>query len=113
MILEWIQNAAGIALVGVGLGFMFIGSIGILRLPDFFARTHAAAKVDTVGIMVVLAGIAVIEGLTMNSAKICIVIVLLLLTNPVAAHALARAARLHGYKPWRKPDRLPSGAPDR
>ncbi|HEX2099222.1 MAG TPA: monovalent cation/H(+) antiporter subunit G [Candidatus Synoicihabitans sp.] len=105
--MEWIQNGVGIALIVVGLAFMFVGSVGILRLPDFFSRTHAASKVDTTGIMVLLAGIAVIEGLTINTAKIGIAILLLLLTNPVAAHALARAARLHGHKPWQRPDAPP------
>jgi multicomponent Na+:H+ antiporter subunit G len=102
MILEWIQSGVGILLIVVGLAFMFVGSLGILRLPDFFARTHAASKVDTVGIAVVLAGIAVLEGMTLNSAKIAIAIIFLTLTNPVAAHALARAALRHGIKPWRR-----------
>lgn len=99
---EWIQHGIGGGLMVIGLAFMFFGSLGILRLPDFFARTHAASKVDTVGIAVVLAGIAVIEGLTLNSAKIAIAIMFLTLTNPVAAHALARAALRHGLKPWQR-----------
>jgi multicomponent Na+:H+ antiporter subunit G len=103
MNLEWIQSCVGILLLVVGLVFMFIGSLGILRLPDFFARTHAASKVDTLGIAVVLAGIAVLEGLTLNSAKIAIAIIFLTLTNPVSGHALARAALRHGVKPWRRP----------
>jgi len=86
---------------------MFLGSLGILRLPDFFSRTHAASKVDTVGIIVVLAGIAVLEGLTLNSAKIAVAIVFLTLTNPVAAHALARAAVANRIKPWQRPERPP------
>ncbi len=84
----------------VGLAFMLIGSIGILRLPDFFSRTHAASKVDTVGIIVLLVGIAVVEGATINSAKILVAIIFLCLTNPVAAHALARAALALKIKPW-------------
>lgn len=83
-----------------GLAFMLIGSIGILRLPDFFSRTHAASKVDTVGIIVLLVGIAVVEGATINSAKILVAIIFLCLTNPVAAHALARAALALKIKPW-------------
>jgi multicomponent Na+:H+ antiporter subunit G len=109
MSVTWIQQGAGAILVLAGLAFMFFGSLGILRLPDFFSRTHAASKVDTVGIAVVLAGIAVIEGFTINSAKIVIAIVFLTLTNPVAAHALARAALRHGVKPWRRPPPSPGG----
>ncbi len=99
---DLLQTLAGGLLMTAGLVFMFLGSLGILRLPDFFARTHAASKVDTVGIIVVLMGIAVLEGLTIESAKIGVAIVFLTLTNPVAAHALARAAMRHGYKPWRR-----------
>ena len=84
----------------VGLAFMLIGSIGILRRPDFCSRTHAASKVDTVGIIVLLVGIAVVEGATINSAKILVAIIFLCLTNPVAAHALARAALALKIKPW-------------
>ena len=102
---EWIQNGAGVVLIVAGLIFMLLGSVGILRLPDFFTRTHAASKVDTAGIIVVLAGIGVIEGLTINSAKIMIAILFLTLTNPVAAHALTRAARRQGFRPWQRRDR--------
>lgn len=102
MSLDLVQNLVGGLLMTIGLVFMFLGSLGILRLPDFFSRTHAASKVDTVGIMVVLMGIAVLEGLTINSAKIGLAIVFLTLTNPAAAHALARAAVRHGFKPWRR-----------
>ncbi len=105
MSLGLIQQLAGGLFMVVGLLFMFLGSLGILRLPDFYSRTHAASKVDTVGIMVVLLGIAILEGFTINTAKIGLAIVFLTLTNPVAAHALARAAMRHGFKPWqRKPE---------
>ncbi len=97
-----VQNIVGIVLVATGLVFMLIGSIGIVRLPDFFTRTHAASKVDTVGVMVVLIGVAVLEGLTLTSGKVLLAAFILMLTNPVAAHALARAAYLRGLKPWRK-----------
>lgn len=88
--------------MSIGLVFMFIGSIGIVRLPDFFTRTHAASKVDTVGVMIVLIGIAVFEGFTLTSGKVLLAAFILMLTNPVASHALARAAFHRGLKPWRK-----------
>lgn len=105
MNLDTIQFLAGAVLMMVGLAFMLIGSIGILRLPDFFSRTHAASKVDTVGIIVLLVGIAVVEGATVNSAKILVAIIFLCLTNPVAAHALARAALALKIKPWTREEK--------
>ena len=90
----------GYLVILVGLFFMLIGSIGIIRLPDFFARTHAASLVDTVGIGVVVLGIAIIQGLHFNSVKVLIAGTFIMLTNPVAAHALARAAFEAGLRPW-------------
>lgn len=97
-----IQTIIAVVLILSGLLMMLTGSIGILRLPDFFCRTHAASKVDTVGIMVLLAGLAVYEGLTLTSAKLVIAMFFIALSNPVSVHALARAALRFGMKPWLK-----------
>ena len=94
------QTGVAILLILFGALLMFTGSLGLLRLPDFFCRTHASSKVDTLGIMVLLAGLAVHEGFTLTTAKLAIAIAFIGLTNPVAAHALARAALQIGVKPW-------------
>jgi multicomponent Na+:H+ antiporter subunit G len=98
-----LQNSLAVLLILLGLATMLVGSLGIIRLPDFFARTHAASKVDTVGIILVLLGMAVYEGLTLTGGKLLLTIVFVALTNPVAIHILARAALSFGLKPWRKP----------
>lgn len=105
--IEPVQTVAGTLIMIAGLIFMFIGSIGLVRLPDFFSRTHAASKVDTVGIVVLLIGIAVLEGISLNSGKLVVAMVFLMLTNPVSAHALARAALRAGFKPWRRSGSVP------
>lgn len=97
-----VLNTAAIALVALGLLTMLVGSIGIIRLPDFFTRTHAASMVDTVGIIFLLIGLAVYEGGTLNSAKLALAICFIAMTNPVAIHTLARAAIRMGVKPWQK-----------
>lgn len=99
-----LQTVTGLILILVGFVFMLIGSIGIIRLPDFYSRTHAAGKVDTVGISVVLLGVAVLEGFTLTSGKVLLAGVFFAFTNPVAAHALARAAIRKGVRPWRRGD---------
>ncbi len=104
-----IQTTAGTLLMLAGLAFMLLGSMGLVRLPDFFARTHAASKVDTVGIVVLLIGIAVLEGVTLNSGKLVVAVLFLMLTNPVSAHALTRAALRGGIRPWRRGDPRPEG----
>jgi len=93
-------QALSLLLVAAGAFFLLIGSIGIIRLPDFFSRTHATAKSDTLGLMLALLGLAVHEGFTINSAKLLVAIIFVALTNPVGAHALARAAYQSGLQPW-------------
>lgn len=78
---------------------MLVGSIGLLRLPDFFSRSHATGKTDTLGILLVLFGLMIYEGFTINSAKMLIILAFVGLTNPTATHALARAAFHFGVKP--------------
>lgn len=99
-----ILDVIGLFLVTAGLIFIIIGSVGIVRLPDFFSRTHAASKVDTVGVTVVALGVACLEGFTLVGLKILLVAFFVMLTNPVAAHALARAAFFSGLKPWVRSD---------
>lgn len=107
--MTFIQNSAAVSLILLGLATMLVGSIGIIRLPDFFTRTHAAGKVDTVGIIFLLAGFAVYEGLTLNGGKLLLAIAFVALTNPVAIHILARAALRLGLKPWRNPGKETNG----
>jgi multicomponent Na+:H+ antiporter subunit G len=98
--MEIIQNGLAIVLMIGGILFMLVGGIGINRLPDFYTRAHAAGKVDTLGIMMFLAGMMVFEGLTINSAKLLLIVAFVAFTSPVASHALARRAMLFGLKPW-------------
>jgi multicomponent Na+:H+ antiporter subunit G len=85
-----------------GVFFMLVGSIGINRFPDFFTRTHASGKVDTLGILLFIVGLLFFEGFTQVSLKLALIFVFVALTSPVAAHALARRAFTAGLKPWQK-----------
>lgn len=79
-----------ICLVG-GLFFLFVGTLGLLRLPDVYCRLHATTKCDTLG-----AGLILLSLLLQSSAavavKLAIIILFILITNPTAAHVIARAA---------------------
>lgn len=94
-----VQDIIGSVLLFAGLAFMLIGSIGIVRFPDFFTRVHAASVVDTVGIVVALLGIAVLAGVSFDGGKTLFVAFLLMLTNPVFTHALAKAAHRRKVRP--------------
>ena len=98
--MSFLVNFLGIVLVMGGVFFMLVGSIGINRLPDFYTRAHAAGKVDTLGILMFLGGLAVFQGFSLNAAKLVLIILFVTFTSPVATHALARRALLFGFKPW-------------
>ncbi len=98
-----IVQALSIILCVVGAFFFFVGTLGILRFPDFFSRTHAATKCDTVGAGSILLGLTLLEGFTPDALKLLALAALVLLSSPTAGHALARAAYRTGLKPWRAP----------
>ena len=93
-----------------GAGFVLIGGIGILRLPDLYTRMHAASLTDTLGTLLILGGIMVQSGLTLASVKLLAIAVFLLLTGPTATYALANAALLAGLLP--RDAELPQDLPE-
>jgi multicomponent Na+:H+ antiporter subunit G len=102
-------NILTMLFVIAGAFIMLVGSVGVIRLPDFFTRSHATSTSDTLGIMLVLGGLAVFEGLSITGIKLIIVVVFVALANPVGAHALARSAYLYGIKPWFKGEKEQRG----
>ncbi|MFQ3610538.1 MAG: monovalent cation/H(+) antiporter subunit G [Fimbriimonadales bacterium] len=81
-------------LIFMGSFVFVVAGIGIVRFPDFYSRVHPAGNGDTLGLPLVLIGLMVYEGFTQTSLKILLVLIFLLLTGPVASHALARSAFL-------------------
>ncbi len=84
----------------IGLAFLAVSSIGLLRLPDFFSRTHAAGKSETLGAILVLGGLAIYNGFELSSFKLAFILIFMSVANPVAIHAVARAAHHSGIDPW-------------
>lgn len=97
------QEIISILLMAGGVFFMLVGSLGLIRLPDFYTRVHAAGKVDTLGVLMFVAGMAAYAGFSLESGKLLLIFIFVALTSPVASHALARRAMLFGYKPWKAP----------
>lgn len=100
--LSLIQNLVSAALVTGGLVFTLAGAIGVLRLPEFYTRMHAAGVTDTLGAEMVLIGLAIQAGFTLLAAKILLVGLFLFLTSPTATHAIAYAAQKSGLDPLLK-----------
>lgn len=90
-----------ISAVGLGLGSLIVlaGSIGIVRFPDFYTRIHAAGMTDTFGVELILLGMACQAGSWSEVAKLFFIALFLLLTSPVATHAIGHAAWIGGLNP--------------
>jgi multicomponent Na+:H+ antiporter subunit G len=99
-----IINLASWLSISAGSIFCLIGALGLLRMPDFFTRMHAASVIDTLGAGLLLFGMMLQAGFTLVSVKLVFVGLLLFFTSPTATHALARAARARGLGP-KLPDR--------
>ena len=87
------------ALLCAGGAFCMVGALGMLRMPDFYTRMHAASVIDTVGAGLLLAGMILQAGMTLVSVKLLFVALLLFFASPTATHALARAALVRGVQP--------------
>jgi multicomponent Na+:H+ antiporter subunit G len=85
-----------VVLTAAGTFFMLVAAIGVLRMPDLLMRMHAATKAGTVGASLLLLAVAVHFGETGVAIRALATIVFLVLTGPVAAHVIGRAAYLSG-----------------
>jgi multicomponent Na+:H+ antiporter subunit G len=93
-----LEFASWILLVAGGI-FCVVGGIGLLRMPDFYTRVHAASVTDTLGVGLVLLGLAFQSGWSLVTAKLVVIGLLILFTSPTATHALAKAAFERGLQP--------------
>lgn len=90
-----------IALAVIGLAFSLSGAVGILRMPDVYSRIQCSSKTITMGALPVLIALIVGEGpISVYGSRALLIAVLLLVVNPVASHALARAAYKTGVPMW-------------
>lgn len=106
------------ALLALGGAFLtVVGSLGVLRFPDFYTRMHAASITDTGAATLLLLGLILMAGWSLVTLKLVIIWGLLMLTSPTASHAVANAAYSAGLWPWvgpfevtRRADRSGKGA---
>lgn len=107
MIVDWMLYFGGAVLI-LGALFCLLAAVGVVRLPDLYTRMHAASKAGAVGGGLILLAVAVVSMDAAVTLRAMIGILFVLLTTPVAAHLLARASYLTGYRPSEstKPDDL-------
>jgi len=79
-----------------GAFFCLVGAAGLLRMPDFWARTHAAGLTDTLGAGLILVGLMIQAGASLVTVKLLMILGFLYVASPTAGHALFRAAHARG-----------------
>ena len=75
-----------------GLFFFVVGVLGLIRMPNVFTRMHATTKCDTMGAGLVFIGLILWQGFSFISLTILLILMFIWLTNPTAAHAIAKSA---------------------
>ena len=79
----------------LGAFLIISGAVGVLRFPDFFTRMHAAGVTETLATTLILLGLMLLAGWSIMSFMLLLILLFILITSPVASHALTKAA-LHG-----------------
>ena len=88
----------GLLIMLLGLVLMAIGIFGIFRFKTFYARMLVVSKVDTVGVIVFLMGLAIRHGFSFFSGKLLLIIVSILILSPLVSHMVARSAYISGVE---------------
>ncbi len=83
-----------------GIFFAVTSAVGLFRLPDFFARVHAAGIGDTVSAALIILGLMLNSGFTLISIKLFYILFLLWFTSPISSHSVVKAARHSGLEPF-------------
>jgi len=97
------------AFLAVGIFFMVVGAVGLLRFPDFYTRLHATGKCDTLGEVLIIVGLLLYHLFHYSETplvcvKLLFLILFIFITNPTATYALMRSAYKTGVKPWKLGD---------
>ena len=92
----WISSAFWLA----GATLALLAAVGVIRMPDLFTRMQAAAKASTIGLALLLIGTAIELGDAASIARAASIGAFVMLTSPVSAHVVARAAYLTNVSLW-------------
>jgi multicomponent Na+:H+ antiporter subunit G len=88
------MQVIGTIITGIGTLFLFLGSLGVLRLPDVYNRLQAGTKCTTLGAFLTIVGIGIMQPDWLP--KTLVIALFILITNPISNHALGRASRKSG-----------------
>ncbi|MBG9456302.1 cation:proton antiporter [Lysinibacillus sphaericus] len=98
-----LANSLVIFFISIGVLFIVVTAIGLVRLPDLYTRAHAASKSATLGVMCVLIGVFFHFWLIEDhfNPRILLGILFLFITGPVGGHIMTRSSYIAGVKPWK------------
>jgi multicomponent Na+:H+ antiporter subunit G len=99
-------------LVAASVFFSLVAVVGFYRLPDVYARAHAASKSETLGALLALSAAAVAFGPGAETLKLALLALFVLVTGPTAAHAIVRSAADAGTAPWTRERAATDGGSD-
>ena len=85
-------------LMSLGLGFVFVGSLGMLRFRDIYARLQASGVSDNAGLGLILIGLIVHSGWNRHDITLLLLLAVLLITNPIVTHSIARSAFVQRHR---------------
>lgn len=100
------MTTVGDVFVLLGAALAMLGGIGAVRFPDVYSRMHAASKAPTLGLVLAAIGAAIRIDTSLAICALVLVVVMQLLSAPLGAHAISRAAHLHHGAPLDGPDDL-------
>ncbi|WP_428482000.1 monovalent cation/H(+) antiporter subunit G [Pyruvatibacter mobilis] len=98
-LIDIVLDVASGLLLAAGCFFVLIGAIGVLRLPDFYTRMHAAGVTDTLGAELILLAMILQAGFSLVTVKLIAILFFLFFTSPTSTHAVANAAWTAGLRP--------------
>lgn len=105
------MNIIVIAFLIFGLFLFLGGAIGIIRMPDFYSRLHPAGKLDTLGTLSMVIGLALFNlhhislGSVLVSIKIFLIVFFVFLASPTATHTIVDAGMRAGLRHWTRKER--------
>lgn len=82
----------------ISIIFITLGVFGIFRYKNFYSRILIASYIDTVGFLFMMVGIIIRFGISWFSAKILLIVIIVILINPVVTHSIGRSAYHGGYR---------------
>ena len=86
--------------MGIGVAFMLFGVLGIFQpRKDFYYRILVACKIDTVGFLTVIIGLALRQGISFFTGKLFLIALIMMVLNPLVAHIMVRSAHNSGFAP--------------